>query len=114
MAFWMGMKRKYYTRRKQKVIILRQILRFNYEHNLDMKKVLRECNDYLWEQKNLYSSRGDITSINYTEEGVKEYFSREDEILDFRRLLPVFILYAFGIIIGLIVFCIEFVCFYLI
>lgn len=116
MGFWIGNKRKYYTRRKLKIMIKRKLMRFNYDHNMDITKYLAEYNDYLVTQIKLYAS-DNITlftksnSFNITQEDFEEYFNDSNDILNLKELQPVFMLYIFGIVLSLIVFCVELLCF---
>lgn len=91
-------------------------MRFNYDNNLNNSRAIQNYNEYLLDYVGQYiSGNTDVYknsgSFNYTEEEIIEYiFTKNHNIVNLKGLLPVFMLYFFGILIGLIVFCMEHLC----
>lgn len=105
----------YFERRKIKIFIKRQLIRFNYENKLNNSKAIAAYNDYILEQVKQYSPKTQMEyaksgDFNYTEsEFVELFFEKNRKILYLKGLIPVFVLYGLGIGISLFVFCLEIV-----
>lgn len=105
--------KKYFEQRKIKILVMRQIMRYNYDNHLNNTQNIAEYNDYLLQQVSNYSSlvwHQTLKSITsqYTEADiVKHFFAADRNILNMEGLRPVFLLYCFGLLLSVVVFCLE-------
>lgn len=95
------------------MLVCLQIVRYNYDNKLNNSKAIATYNEYSLQQSKYYSLDDNTKSIkngelNCTENDFIQFFFQEDrKILNFKGLLPVFLLYGYGILFSLLIFVIE-------
>lgn len=108
---------KYNNVQKIKMLTKRQLMRFNYENHLNNSEVLSEYNDYTikklsyfdWKFNKAYSNQFKLSEKDI----IRFFFNSDTNNLHLKNLIPIFILYGFGMILSIIVFCLEMFHFFL-
>lgn len=108
MGFWEKSLKKYFDDERIILMTKRQVIRFNYENNINNTNNIADYNQYIIGQ--IIGTHGnrhylETNAFVVTEKDMID--TSEREIFTLQGLIPVFMVYAIGITLSVIVFLME-------
>lgn len=110
MGFWERNVQRYVHNEKAILLIKRQMMRFNYENDIDNSKNIIGYNQYILGQTIIFGGYGNekylkSDAFNFSVMDIIE--TSKQDIFTIKGLTPVFMLYGVGMILSSCVFLIE-------